>query len=222
MPYNLTNYTDRRSQYPNKRKLQNLVTNEETEYNVYRDEGMITNEGVAWNAATLNALDQKIANQFQSGVFTPQFFSTWSDDVDAQAHSVYALTEDDNLKYKHGMYQIVNDLAFVNITMSSIKLAPPQNSQLKYAYLGPLPDAVSYKLNDGTIGGVFARFYAEGMTDASPITRKEPISVELNALNDTRRKYFKLLYNRGSEAVITGNICSQRLDVVLSITYKFR
>lgn len=73
MNYQLSNFTDRESEYPNRRKLIDIVTGEEKTYDVQRAEGVISQEGTTWNAQTMNNFDQKIANafEFQEGAFTP-------------------------------------------------------------------------------------------------------------------------------------------------------
>lgn len=66
--YQLSNFEDRQSQYPTRRKLIHNPADEDNVYTVQRDEGEVTNEGIAFSADLMNTFDQKIGNMFPVSV----------------------------------------------------------------------------------------------------------------------------------------------------------
>lgn len=69
MSYNLTNFEDRDSEFPNRRILTPASDSEsENSYYITRDEGTIRKQGTPFNANTLKSFDEKIAAMFPVSV----------------------------------------------------------------------------------------------------------------------------------------------------------
>lgn len=62
--YYLDEFKDRQSQYPTRRKLIHNPEDESNVYTVQRDEGTVTEEGIAFSADFMNAFDSKIGDMF--------------------------------------------------------------------------------------------------------------------------------------------------------------
>lgn len=62
--YELSNFEDRQSQYPTRRKLIHNPADEDNVFTVQRDEGTVTKEGIAFSANMMNTFDEKIGNMF--------------------------------------------------------------------------------------------------------------------------------------------------------------
>ena len=59
-------FRDRIAQYPNRVRLIEVATGEETVYDIIRDEGDITDEGTSLNADNLNAITSDLQNELLS------------------------------------------------------------------------------------------------------------------------------------------------------------
>lgn len=66
--YELSNFKDRKSQYPTRRKLIHNPSDEDNVFTVQRDEGTVTQEGIAFSAKFMNDFDKKIYNVFPVGI----------------------------------------------------------------------------------------------------------------------------------------------------------
>ena len=66
--YELSNFKDRKSQYPTRRKLIHNSSDEDNVFTVQRDEGTVTQEGIAFSAKFMNDFDKKIYNVFPVGI----------------------------------------------------------------------------------------------------------------------------------------------------------
>lgn len=62
--YELSNFEDRQSQYPTRRKLIHNPADEDNVFTVQRDEGTVTKEGISFSANMMNTFDEKIGNMF--------------------------------------------------------------------------------------------------------------------------------------------------------------
>lgn len=62
--YELSNFEDRQSQYPTRRKLIHNPADEDNVFTVQRDEGIVTREGISFSANMMNTFDEKIGNMF--------------------------------------------------------------------------------------------------------------------------------------------------------------
>ncbi len=62
--YQLSKFEDRKSQYPTRRKLIHNPSDEDNVFAVQRDEGTVTQEGIAFSADFMNNFDKKIGNMF--------------------------------------------------------------------------------------------------------------------------------------------------------------
>lgn len=66
MAISMKNWKDRITQYPNRRKLINVSTGEETIVDVVRAEGNVTEAGDTFTAAVMNDLEDRIDNAFDN------------------------------------------------------------------------------------------------------------------------------------------------------------
>lgn len=66
--YELSNFKDRKSQYPTRRKLIHNSSDEDNVFTVQRDEGTVTQEGIAFSADFMNKFDKKIYDVFPIGI----------------------------------------------------------------------------------------------------------------------------------------------------------
>ena len=66
MSYEQKTWVDRVSTYPTRRILKDVNTEEEVTYDISQSEGIVFNEGVQYNAETMNDLEQRIADAFAS------------------------------------------------------------------------------------------------------------------------------------------------------------
>lgn len=57
-------WSDRISQYPNRRKIKDLSNNSETIVDITREEGNISNVGTSFSANNMNNLEQRISSMF--------------------------------------------------------------------------------------------------------------------------------------------------------------
>lgn len=62
--YQLSDFKDRKSQYPTRRKLIHNAADAENVYTVQRDEGAVYEEGIAFSANFMNKFDKKIGDMF--------------------------------------------------------------------------------------------------------------------------------------------------------------
>ena len=64
MAFEKKTWQNRISEFPNRRKIKNISDNSETIVDIYREEGTIQNEGMAFSASTMNDLEGRIWNMF--------------------------------------------------------------------------------------------------------------------------------------------------------------
>ncbi|MDE7425377.1 MAG: hypothetical protein K2N51_17095 [Lachnospiraceae bacterium] len=192
--YQLSNFTDRQTQYPNRRRLKNITTNEEVVYDVYRAEGNITREGTPWNAATMNNFDKKIANTFTTGSFTPYFYAY---KFGANAPAPYCIgsgaNEADYKNRNKASYVTVNNLAFVHIEFQDARIwGIPSHTDYQdwYLQIGLLPTALGANKNS-------TLFAHEFDVIGAPCT--------VFSLSHTTRDYARIEFSDSVSATITPN-----------------
>lgn len=61
MPYSQHSWVDRESQYPNRRILTDTITSESVTVDIDKEEGVVYNEGIQFNAEVMNDLETRIA-----------------------------------------------------------------------------------------------------------------------------------------------------------------
>ena len=66
MSYEQKTWVDRVSTYPTRRILKDANTEEEITYDISQSEGTVFNDGIQYNANTMNDLEQRIADAFAS------------------------------------------------------------------------------------------------------------------------------------------------------------
>lgn len=71
MAFNKRTWKDRESQYPDRRKCVNVATGAVVTFDVTREEGQVTQEGTALNAATFNDLEDRISAGINGATLTP-------------------------------------------------------------------------------------------------------------------------------------------------------
>lgn len=187
MEYKLTNFLNRQSQYPNRRKLVDVSTASEKTYDILRAEGDITQDGTPWNAHTMSEFDQKIANTFTKGTFTPAFYTqgpTAISNVDYGSRSAY--------------YTTINNMAFVHIELRFCTINSTGYDNNKYLIIGALPDAIVPSFNGyNNISSTCseASFRKNG-SDIDQIYNS--VAATIRKDDGMGHKYFYINHNRGS------------------------
>lgn len=184
MEYKLTNFLNRQSQYPNRRKLVDVSTGSEKTYDILRAEGDITQDGTPWNAHTMSEFDQKIANTFTKGTFTPAFYTqgpTAIGNVNYGSRSAY--------------YTTINNMAFVHIELINCTINSTGYANDRNLVIGALPDAIVPSFNGyENISSTCSEFYFSKNSN----NIKNSVSATMRKNDGMDHKYFYINHNRGS------------------------
>jgi hypothetical protein len=197
--YPLSNFEDRLSQYPTRRKLIHNSSDEDNVYSVQRDEGVITQEGIAFSAQFMNNFDNKIADMFpvsvenggtgattgdkalknlgliiESGTFTPKLVSNNPNSNEIK----YVLFQGQDQGYELGYYSRMGDICQVNVNMKIYVTDTGKKwSENAYLTIKELPfqsqtDMISQPLAVGELSS-FGALQSEGGLANIPINSRQ-------------------------------------------------
>lgn len=149
MAFDKITWQNRISQYPNRRKIKNISDNSETIVDIYREEGTIQNEGMAFSASTMNNLEDRIGKMFpvsienggtgkttaiearqNLGIYISQTVGSWEPKLSSDKISPTYTTE-----YKVGKYYKINNLVYITFHIKG-KIT---NAGTGYAQITGLP-----------------------------------------------------------------------------------
>lgn len=225
--YQLTNFVDRDSQYPNRRKLKDIVTMEEKVFDVFREEGEITQEGTPWDAATMNAFDQKISQQFNYVEFTPDIYVAYkNDNSDTWGYSSIGSAQTPSAKYAFCV--CVGSLAFLHIVIHRYhNSANGSHGDNSFLMLGPLPSSICPKINYRQ-GGTFPEFCKFNWVNNKP-SGENLITERITGFTnppypDNSNVYRNMIgiYHNNGAAIFTGDaIRNFSVDLTLDMVYKY-
>lgn len=127
MAFDKITWQNRISQYPNRRKIKNISDNSETIVDIYREEGTIQNEGMAFSASTMNNLEDRIGKMFpvsienggtgkttaiearqNLGINISQTVGSWTPKLSSTGIAPKYTTE-----YNVGKYYKINNLVYI-------------------------------------------------------------------------------------------------------------
>lgn len=149
MAFDKITWQNRISQYPNRRKIKNISDNSETIVDIYREEGTIQNEGMAFSASTMNNLEDRIGKMFpvsienggtgkttaiearqNLGIDISQTVGSWEPKLSSTGIAPTYTTE-----YNVGKYYKINNLVYITFHIKG-KIT---NAGTGYAQITGLP-----------------------------------------------------------------------------------
>lgn len=149
MAFDKITWQNRISQYPNRRKIKNISDNSETIVDIYREEGTIQNEGMAFSASTMNNLEDRIGKMFpvsienggtgkttaiearqNLGINISQTVGSWTPKLSSTGIAPKYTTE-----YNVGKYYKINNLVYITFHIKG-KIT---NAGTGYAQITGLP-----------------------------------------------------------------------------------
>ena len=149
MAFDKITWQNRISQYPNRRKIKNISDNSETIVDIYREEGTIQNEGMAFSASTMNNLEDRIGSMFpvsienggtgkttaiearqNLGIDISQTVGSWEPKLSSTGIAPTYTTE-----YNVGKYYKINNLVYITFHIKG-KIT---NAGTEYAQITGLP-----------------------------------------------------------------------------------
>lgn len=158
MAFDKITWQNRISQYPNRRKIKNISDNSETIVDIYREEGTIQNEGMAFSASTMNNLEDRIGSMFpvsienggtgkttaiearqNLGIYISQAVGSWEPKLSSDGTAPTYTTE-----YKVGKYYKINNLVYITFHIKG-KIT---NAGTGYAQITGLPFTSQPNMNN--------------------------------------------------------------------------
>lgn len=180
MAFDKITWQNRISQYPNRRKIKNISDNSETIVDIYREEGTIQNEGMAFSASTMNNLEDRIGKMFpvsienggtgkttaiearqNLGINISQTVGSWTPKLSSDKISPTYTTE-----YNVGKYYKINNLVYITFHIKG-KIT---NAGTGYAKITGLPFTSHPNMNNqalalmehlGGLTGQLPNFYVQ-------------------------------------------------------------
>ena len=216
--YNLSNFQNRNSEHPTRRKL-TPVAGQENVYDVSREEGTVSNEGTPWNADTMNKFDKKIGDMFPvkienggtggtnktsavnnlmtTGTFTPNLYSS--------ANQTRPLNYS-NAGDKYGVYYKLGRFVYVNIRIHNCKVS--ESDPDGYLVIGTLPFANDVGNFTTLTVGEFALYSPDFERDRS---------VSCSIMNGGQM--IRILKGDGGTQVSVNEVTNHACDAIISGVY---
>lgn len=221
--YNLSNFQNRDSDHPTRRKL-TPVEGQENVYDVSREEGTVRTEGTPWNSNTMNQFDQKIANMFpvsvanggtgatekygainnlsERGTFAPTLYD-WRNNNDIRAISL------SNTGQRTGIYYKLGQLIFAYIYIHGV-IGPTDSGLLQgYLAIGRLPFYPTVSLNQSAIISEFS-FVGNSNWDTN---------INVSGHTTLGDPHILIYKGDGSTAISSGIFLNSRLDATMTMIY---
>lgn len=221
--YNLSNFQNRDSDHPTRRKL-TPVEGQENVYDVSREEGTVRVEGTPWNYDTMNKFDKKIGDMFpvkienggtggtdknsgvnnlaEIGTFTPNIYD-WRTNTDIR------LVEPSSPGTRTGIYYKLGRLVFAYIYIHGT-IGPTDSGLLQgYFAIGRLPFYPTVSLNQSAIISEFA-FVGNSSWNTS---------THANGHVTTGDPHIRIYPGDGTTAMNSGIFLNSRLDTTMTMIY---